>query len=340
MANNVMKKILPLGLFILIILALTFSAAFILVQESMLLRSTGKTFPIPLRKSPRVIAEGDFLAKKYSRHKKISPEEASNKVLGIINKYFVPNKNATLSGKPVEENGLYKVGLSINNNTQPFYLTKDGALLIFPNGMIDIAKFEETANKQQQMKEESIPKTQRPTVELFVMSLCPYGAKAEKEALPITKLFGDKIDFKIKFIVDVKGSTINEVVSLHGNDEAKEDARQAAIMQYYPGKLPSYLEKINANSCVISCGAVKLEDYWQKAAKELQMDVMKIESFAYGQEGISLLKQNETDAGKYGANASPTLVINGVKSNAIYRGAEALQQAICSAFTSSPSECQ
>ena len=32
-----------------------------MVQESMLLRSTGKTFPIPLRKSPRVIAEGDFL---------------------------------------------------------------------------------------------------------------------------------------------------------------------------------------------------------------------------------------------------------------------------------------
>ncbi len=33
----------------------------LMVQESMLLRSTGKTFPIPLRKSLKVIAEGDFL---------------------------------------------------------------------------------------------------------------------------------------------------------------------------------------------------------------------------------------------------------------------------------------
>jgi hypothetical protein len=267
--------------------------------------------------------------------KAISLEEATDKVVSMVNKYFVPENNATLLRKSVEESGLYKVNLSVNNNTQDFYLTKDGALLVLPGGFIDIAKFEEATKKQQETQKEEIPKTQRPTVELFVMSLCPYGIKAEKEILPVIKLFGDKIDFKVKYIVKVKGSTINEVVSMHGNNEAMEDARQAAIMKYYPDKLQPYIEKIDKNSCVISCGAVKLEDYWKMAAKELRIDVKKIESFTYGQEGISLLKQNETDSEKYEINASPTLVINGIKSRAIYQGAKAVEQAIYSAFTNS-----
>ena len=268
--------------------------------------------------------------------KTISPEEATDKVISMFNNYFAPGNNATLSGKAVEESGLYKVDLNINNNTQSFYLTKDAALLVLPGGSIDVAKFEEAAQKQQEIKKKGIPKTQEPTVELFVMSLCPYGIKAQKEILPVTKSFGDKIDFKIKFIVNVKGNTINEVVSLHGNSEAREDARQAAIMKYYPEKFESYIKKIDENFCVISCQSAKLEDYWKKAAKELRMDVKKIESFAYGQEGIDLLKQNETDAGKYEVNSSPSLVINGIRSQAIYEGPEALEQAIYSAFTNPP----
>ncbi|MCX5712444.1 MAG: hypothetical protein NTY47_05170 [Candidatus Omnitrophica bacterium] len=268
--------------------------------------------------------------------KTISLEEATNKVISIVNKYFVPKNDATLSGNSVEESGLYKVSLNSNNNRQYFYLTKDGALLIFPSGFIDIAKFEETAEKQKAMQKEKIPKTPRPTVELFVMSLCPYGIKAEKEILPVIKSFGDRVDFKIKFIVNVKSSTINEVFSMHGNSESREDARQSAIMKYHPDKFQSYIEKIDKNSCVISCGAVNLEDYWKRAAHELGMDVKKIESFAYGREGINLLKQNETDARKYEVSASPTLIINGIKSQAIYQGPKAVEQAIYSAFTNPP----
>ena len=69
------------------------------------------------------------------------------------------------------------------------------------------------------------------------------------------------------------------------------------------------------------------------------MDIKKIESAAYGEEGINLLKQNEADANKYGVSGSPTLVINGVKSDAMYSGATATQQAICSAFNTVPAEC-
>ncbi len=138
--------------------------------------------------------------KLFSCNKLIGAKEAGNKVLSMVNKYYIPDKSAKLSGDPVEESGLYKVTLSIRNNPELFYLTQDGKSLIFPNGIVDIAKFEVEAGKQQQTKEAEIPKTQKPTVELFVMSLCPYGVKAEKEILPVIKDFGERIDFKIKNI--------------------------------------------------------------------------------------------------------------------------------------------
>lgn len=273
-------------------------------------------------------------------NKSIGLKEAGIKVLNMVNKYYLPDKSAVLIGKPVEENGLYKVTLSIRNNSEPFYLTKDGASLIFPNGIVNIAKFEAEAAKQQQIKEKGVPKTQRPAVELFVMSLCPYGVKAEKEILPIVNEFGDKIDFKIKFIVNVRGQSIDQVNSLHGIDEVKENLRQAAIMRQYPDKFLAYIDKINEKSCVISCGEIKLEDYWKEGAKELGIDTGKIEPFVYGQEGMNLLKQDEIDAAKYNINASPTLVINGTVSNAISQSAQAIRRVICSAFTNQPAVCQ
>lgn len=273
-------------------------------------------------------------------NKLIGSKEAGDKVLSMVNKYFIPDKSAAFSGKVVEESGLYKVTLSIRNNPESFYLTQDGKSLIFPNGIIDIVKFQAESEKQQQSVKDETSKTQKPTVELFVMSLCPYGVKAEKEILPIIKDFGDKIDFKIKFIVNVRGDSIEQIGSLHGIDEVKENLRQAVIMQDYPDKFSAYIDKISEKSCVISCGEIKLDDYWQKAANELGMDTGKINSFVSGQEGINLLKQNENDAKKYNVNASPTLVINGIKSSAISQGAQAVKQAICLAFIDLPDHCK
>ena len=36
----------------------------------------------------------------------------------------------------------------------------------------------------------------KPTLELFVMSYCPYGVQTEEQLIPIVKAFGDKIDFQ------------------------------------------------------------------------------------------------------------------------------------------------
>ena len=275
----------------------------------------------------------------------ITLENSGNKVLDMVNKYFVPDKNAKLLESPVEESGLYKVTLSIGGNKEPFYITKDGALFIFSNGIVDVDKFEESAKQQEEMEQkmpqqEEMRKTEKPVVELFVMSLCPYGSRAESKIMPVIKKFGDKVDFQLKFIVEVKGTTLNEVMSMHGSNEVREDARQAAIIKYYPDKFGAYIKKIDENSCLLSCGAIKLEDYWKKVAKGLRMDVKKIESFAYGPQAMTLLKQSEADGKKYNATASPTMFINGVINKAIYKDEKTLEEAICSAFVIPPENCR
>lgn len=88
-------------------------------------------------------------------------------------------------------------------------------------------------------------KSAKPVVELFVMSYCPYGVRAEENIAPLQELFGSKIDLKIRYIINVNGETIDKVNSLHGITEAKEDARQLAIAKLYPNKLWDYLAEFN-----------------------------------------------------------------------------------------------
>jgi len=269
----------------------------------------------------------------------ISKDKIGKLAVDFINSNFVQDGNAQLVSVE-EESYLYKVTVSISGEKPSLYFTKDGKWIQQGSNLISILEKKNQQTSQPPQTIVNIPKTDKPNVELFVMCFCPYGVKAENNILPIVELFGDKIDFKVKFIVNVKGNTINDVQSLHGIDEAKEDARQVIIMKYYPDKFYSYLKDMNNDCYSVAQDAGKLDECWKKAAQNLGFDIKKIETAAYGEEGINLLKQNEADADKYGISGSPTLVINGVQSSAIYSGTAATQQAICSAFNTAPAnEC-
>lgn len=254
--------------------------------------------------------------------------------VNYLNENVLQGTQAVAQGQE-EVSGVYLVKLNINDKDYNTYVTKDGKLF-FPEA-IDMSRTVET-DSQQQVKE-NIPKSDKPVVELFVMSFCPFGVKAENNILPIVELLKDKIDFKIKYIVTVSGDSIDTVDSLHGINEAKEDARQLTVLKYYPDKFYDYLKDINNNCYPVSSDADALDACWKAAAEKLKIDVKKIETAAYGSEGIELLKLSEADAKKYNAGSSPTLIINGAKSSSIYSGTSTTQTAICNAFNSAPSEC-
>lgn len=65
------------------------------------------------------------------------------------------------------------------------------------------------------------PKSDKPTVQLFVMSYCPYGLQEEKGLIPAVQALGNKINFKLEFVS----------YSMHGQKEVNENLLQYCIDQ-------------------------------------------------------------------------------------------------------------
>jgi len=265
----------------------------------------------------------------------LTSKQAADKAIDYINKNLVQSGTASLVS--VEEmSGVYKVITSYQGQQIPVYVTKDGTYLFISQPLNMAQEITTTTTKPQQ-----VVKTDRPKVELFVMSFCPYGVQAETLMKPVFDLLGTKADIKIRFIANVQGNTVDSVQSLHGATEAQEDLRQLCIMKYYDQKTYwNYLMEID-NNCygkINTRDANALDACWKNAATKFGIDVEKIKNCSNSSEGLNLLKEDEQLVEQYGVSGSPTLIINGVE----YRGersSEAFKQAICKTFTTAPEEC-
>ncbi len=185
----------------------------------------------------------------------------------------------------------------------------------------------------------NVPKTDKPAVELFVMSFCPYGVQAEDAMKPVVDLLGGKADIKVKFIASVGGTTPDTVQSLHGPPEAMEDLRQVCIRQNYDyAKFWTYVSEIDANCYSIYRDAAQMDACWKAAALKAGIDAAAVDS-CVNASSVNLIKADEATANGYGVSGSPTLIINGVKVQPS-RTPEGYKQAVCSAFTTPPAECQ
>jgi len=147
----------------------------------------------------------------------------------------------------------------------------------------------------------------KPTLELFVMSYCPFGVQAEEKAFPIVKEFGDTIDFKLRFIAQEKATvSLQEVTpftSLHGYPEVAENIRQLLIAQEYPDKYLDY----------ILCRGKKLDKSWEDCAEKYGIDVAKIQALFDSPESEQLFRENIKRAAELGVKASPTIFVDGHK---------------------------
>jgi len=147
----------------------------------------------------------------------------------------------------------------------------------------------------------------KPTLELFVMSYCPFGIQAEESIIPIVKKFGHKIDFKLRFIAQEKDELISQDItpftSLHGYPEISENIRQLLIAQEYPEQYLDY----------ILCRGKKLNKSWEGCAKKLGIDVEKIQRLFDTPEAERLFRENIKRSVELGIKASPTIFIDGHK---------------------------
>ena len=263
----------------------------------------------------------------------ISSQEAGSKVVDYINTNLIQSGTCSLVSVQ-ETGGMYKVTTSYQGQQIPVYVTKDGKLM-FVSGPIDLTQSATTSTQTPQ----EIPKTAKPSVELYVMSFCPYGTQAETLMKPVFDILGSSADFKVRFIASVTGTTVDSVQSLHGAAEAKEDLRQVCITKYYDAKTYwNYLQTFDSNCPSLKTNDTALAACWKDAATKAGIDTSKIDTCSGSSDALDLLKADEQLATQNGITGSPTLLINGVQYGGA-RSSDAFKQGICNSFTTMPTAC-
>jgi glutaredoxin len=278
----------------------------------------------------------------------LSPEDAKAKALEFIENYLV-QPGTEISVKEISDEEpttglkMYKITVIAPGNQEvEVYMTKDGKKYI-PQilDMETVAKeVEDSRNGQDGANTgEPAPKSDKPLVELFVMSFCPYGVQAEEVMKPVADLLGDKADIRIRFISSLETDDLNDVKALHGVIEGKENARQLCVADSYNKEAQwKYIMNIN-ESCypIYRNGDAEYEACWKKAAKDAGLDSNKIDA-CMTQKGADFIKAEDAAAKNYGVSGSPSIVING-KVVSPSRTPEGYKTAICESFNEMPEEC-
>lgn len=238
----------------------------------------------------------------------ISPEDAGEKLLN----YYIQQGAEGLSVDSVEEvSGVYKVNFVYQDSIVPIFITKDGEFT-GELSSLSLSPFEEN---QQQTQE--IPKSDKPLLELFVMTHCPYGTQSEKGFIPFMEsAIKNKVDAKIRFVH----------YTMHGEEEDKETLRQVCIREEQGNKFLTYLKEflVAGNS--------------QDASKKAGIDESKVATCVSNGKAKEYYAKDSELSQQYGVQGSPTLIVNGVESSS-GRSADAYLQTACLAFNTAPPEC-
>jgi len=219
---------------------------------------------------------------------------------------------------------LYETTVSYQGQNIPVYITKDGEY--FVQGAVSI-NGNAIANPNIQAPAE-LPKSDKPVVELYVFTYCPYGTQSEKGIIPAVKLLGNKIDFKIR-----------QIGAMHGEHEKIEAQRQLCINKLYPAKYLDYTLAFALSSEIgncngdATCAGPKIDALYN----QFGIDKTKIDS-CMKTDGVTLYATEESNSQAKGVSGSPTLMINGADAQS-GRDSTSYLKTICSAFNTEPAEC-
>lgn len=262
----------------------------------------------------------------------LSIEEAAKIGLDYINENLLPQGiTASLVGEPGEEQGLYRFKIKIGDEEFFSYITKDGKIL-FPEG-IDLE--EELAGPLGGGEEEvaksceDVSKTEKPLLEVFVVSYCPYGTQMQRVLVGILKEIPSLTDnIKISYMGGIQGG---KVTAMHGEKEAQENLRQICLREEQKDKFVNYL------SCFLKVGES------EECLAEAGVDKGKLsQCMTESSRGLSYAREDFEAEDNYKVSGSPTLILNGEKVSEFNFGgrtAEAVKNLLCCGFAKEVEAC-
>lgn len=232
-----------------------------------------------------------------------------------------------------KEGDLYKFTISVGGQDVVSYLTGDGKKLLLNPVDLDQQTGSPAASSASAATApvaEVSQKNDKPEVELFVMSYCPYGVQAEKGILPVIQKLGSKINFSVKFVD----------YTLHGKKEFDENLNQYCVQKEEPAKFNDYLACFSKEGDSAKCLASAKIDGTKNAAciSDTDKQFKLTDNFSTSAQSSPFDIHKDLNT-KYGVKGSPSLVVNGQLLDA-GRDSASLLKTICSGFLNQPEECK
>lgn len=174
-------------------------------------------------------------------------------------------------------------------------------------------------------------------VDLFVMSHCPFGMKAQNALPEVLKNFGKDIKMKMHFITSVLDDEEYQnfprknwcekyddglyYCSMHGKAETDENLRQICAQKLNPrGKFMDYVICRNEDP--------KNPD-WKACAEKAGLDAAKLEECSTGKQGKQLMQADADLVDALNFHASPTYMINNKFQEKTSPNPEAIKTVFC-----------
>lgn len=266
----------------------------------------------------------------------------------------------------VQTGSMYMITVNYQGQEIPVYVTLDGKYIA--SSLLPLTA-NSSAQSQSAESAKTVPKTDKPKVDAFVFAYCPYGLQFEKALLPVYDLLKNKADIDMIYIGAMHGEFEHveslrqiAILNLYNKDRLfaylKEFDTSADMGNGQDGKCLAQIASGNETCLTTILGNIysklgidktKVDNYMSKSAEAI-----------YGTQGDL--------ASSLGISGSPTFVINGVavgtgyscssnsdcvhagetctvisssgaKGCTLSRTPQTIEQAICSAFNTAPSEC-
>jgi len=132
---------------------------------------------------------------------------------------------------------------------------------------------EKEASKSAEEKCEEIEKVDKPKLEVFYVSRCPFGVQAINSLYYVNKNFGDDVDVIPRLLLD-KAADGKSTTSMHGEQEHIEDLRHICLQKEQAGVywdyINCYAESGDGASCekTAKVDSDKLDDCFENRAEE------------------------------------------------------------------------
>jgi 2-hydroxychromene-2-carboxylate isomerase len=182
----------------------------------------------------------------------------------------------------------------------------------------------------------------RPQIDFYVMSYCPYGNIAEEAIEPAYQLLKDSADFNPHYVIysNYRGGgpefcldDDDQYCSMHGVQELNQGLRELCVAKHIG--MDEYFEFVLEMNK--KCTYQNADTCWEPVAKSLNLDTAKIKD-CEADEWEDILSKELALNKALGVSGSPTVFVEGAPYSGP-RAASGYAQSLCAGFNTAPDEC-